>query len=360
MYRTRSMLVVTALSAVALVVPSASAVAQQGPDIAAGRPLPAGTATDRLLVTVSADRAADVSRAVSALGGQVTRRLPLVSALAVSLPHGSVGRLATLPGVSSVVPDAKARVLGGVASDGGPSSVFRKVVGSEDAAKAGADGSGVGVAVIDTGIANVPDLAARVRPVIDDTGQARPCLNLSGEPDCGDSYGHGTFVAGLIAGDGTSSAGAVRGVAPGAHLTSVKVAGRDGSTDVSTILAAIQWVVTYKDRYGIQVLNLSLGTDSTQSYRVDPLDYAVERAWASGLTVVVAAGNLGPAAGTVTKPADDPFVISVGAVDDRGTPRSERRSVARLLRPRSDARGRSEQARPRRPRRAPAVHPGAG
>jgi serine protease AprX len=198
--------------------------------------------------------------------------------------------------------------------------VFRKVVGSDDAAnKAGADGSGVGVAVIDTGIADVPDLAGRVLPIVDGTGATRPCLNLSGESDCQDSYGHGTFVAGLIAGTGASSGGAQRGVAPGAHLVSIKVAGRDGSSDVSTILAAIQWAVSYKDQYGIRVLNLSLGTDSSQSYRVDPLNYAVERAWAAGLTVVVAAGNLGPTSGSVTKPADDPFVISVGAVDDRGT-----------------------------------------
>jgi serine protease AprX len=198
--------------------------------------------------------------------------------------------------------------------------VFRKVVGSDDAAnKARADGSGVGVAVIDTGIADVPDLASRVQPIVDGTGVTRPCLNLSGESDCRDSYGHGTFVAGLIAGTGASSGGAERGVSPGAHLVSIKVAGRDGSSDVSTILAAIQWAVSYKDQYGIRVLNLSLGTDSSQSYRVDPLNYAVERAWAAGITVVVAAGNLGPTASSITKPADDPFVISVGAVDDRGT-----------------------------------------
>jgi len=89
---------------------------------------------------------------------------------------------------------------------------------------------------------------------------------------------------------------------------------------VSAVLAAIQWVVSYKDRYGIRVLNLSLGTDSTQTYRTDPLNYAVERAWDSGLAVVVAAANLGPGPGTISKPGDDPWVITVGAVDDRGTP----------------------------------------
>ncbi len=310
---------VVALALAALV---ASLFAGAGPAPGGKRTAAAGSpAVSRLLLTVAGSERPAVEREVRALGGTITRRLPLVSALAVTLPAGAVGRVSSLSGVIQASADEKARVLGAGAEDGGPTSVFRQVVGADEAErKAGADGSGVGVAVIDTGIADVPDLAGRVRPVVDDLGQPRPCLNLSGEPDCRDSYGHGTFVAGLIAGNGASSGGVHRGVAPGADLISVKVAGRDGSTDVSTILAAIQWVVSYKDTYGIRVLNLSLGTDSSQSYRVDPLNFAVERAWAAGITVVVAAGNLGPAAGTVTKPADDPFVVSVGALDDRGTP----------------------------------------
>jgi serine protease AprX len=273
----------------------------------------------RLLVTLDPRAHAAVERQVHAVGGSVTRDLPLVSAVAVSVPAAAVATIAAVPGVRSATPDAAVQVLGTTASDGGP-SVYRQVVGSDAAERAGLDGSGVGIALVDTGIADVPDLAGQVQPVTDDTGVQRPCVNLSGEATCQDSYGHGTFIAGLIAGNGASSGGAVRGVAPGAHLVSVKVAGRDGSSDVSTILAAIQWVVSFRDRYGIRVLNLSLGTDSTQSYTTDPLNFAVERAWAAGITVVVAAGNLGPAAHTVTKPADDPFVISVGADDDRGTP----------------------------------------
>ena len=93
-----------------------------------------------------------------------------------------------------------------------------------------------------------------------------------------------------------------------------------GGRYVSTVLAAIQWVVSYKAQYGITVLNLSLGTDSTQSWRVDPFNYAVERAWDAGIVVTVSASNNGPGAGTVTKPADDPLVITVGALDDKGTP----------------------------------------
>jgi serine protease AprX len=97
------------------------------------------------------------------------------------------------------------------------------------------------------------------------------------------------------------------------------VAGADGAADVSNVLAAIQWAVSFRERYGIRILNLSLGTDSTQSWDVDPFNYAVERAWDEGLVVVVSASNRGPRAGTISKPGDDPWVITVGAVDDRGT-----------------------------------------
>jgi serine protease AprX len=117
----------------------------------------------------------------------------------------------------------------------------------------------------------------------------------------------------VIAGDGAASGGKWRGVAPGAKLVSLKVAGPDGSTDVSVVIAALQWVVTHRAEYGIKVLNLSFGTDSLQPYAVDPLNAAVERAWAAGITVVVSSGNRGP--GTINKPGDDPFVITVGAVD---------------------------------------------
>src|SRR3954468_14107278 len=103
------------------------------------------------------------------------------------------------------------------------------------------------------------------------------------------------------------------------NLVSIKIAGASGASDVSTIIAAIQWVVSFQAQYNIRVLNLSLGTDSTQSYTVDPLDYAVERAWQRGIVVNVAASNRGPAAHTISDPANDPFVITVGATDDKGT-----------------------------------------
>src|SRR5512132_2101017 len=258
--------------------------------------------------------------AVRRLGGQVTRALPIVAGFAATVPAAAVDELARLTGVRAVTPDDKLQVQG-AATTSTVTSVYPKVVKADAAWKRGITGRGVTVAVLDTGIApGLPDLAGRLVQVRNDlTGATEPCKNLSGELDCNDRYGHGTFIAGLVAGNGASSGGKWKGVAPEASVLSVKAAGADGSADVSNILAAIQWVVSFKDRYDIRVLNLSLGTDSTQDWRVDPFNYAVERAWAAGMTVVVAASNKGPAPKTITKPADDPWVITVGATDDRGT-----------------------------------------
>jgi serine protease AprX len=166
------------------------------------------------------------------------------------------------------------------------------------------DGSGVTVAVLDTGVTPSADFGSRLEANVD----------LSGDRDGVDHYGHGTHMAGIIAGDGTLSDGAYGGVAPGANLVSVKVAGWDGSTDVSVVIAGLEWVVTHQDEYDIRVLNLSFGTDGSQGYLHDPLDYAVEQVWQSGILVIVSAGNRGPSAGTVNKPGDDPFVVTVGAM----------------------------------------------
>jgi serine protease AprX len=178
-----------------------------------------------------------------------------------------------------------------------------------DRVPASIDGSGVGVALIDSGVADVPDLHNRVVARVDFTE----------ERDGLDTFGHGTHMAGLIVGDGTSSADQWRGAAPGADLISLKVASWSGATDTSSVIAALRWVVTNKDRYNIRVVNLSFGTDARQTYRSDPLDRAVERVWEAGVVVVVSAGNQGPLAGSITKPGDDPRILTVGAFDDANT-----------------------------------------
>jgi serine protease AprX len=267
----------------------------------------------------AADRGPEL--AVQRLGGRVTRALPIVAGFAATLPGGrAVADLAGVPGVRAVTPDREVRVQGTMAAIGGQiRSVYPKVVRADDAWRNGVTGQGITVAVVDTGIAEVPDLAGRIVQVNEGLGAPRLCKNLSGELDCDDAYGHGTFVAGVIAGNGASSGGRWKGVAPAARVLSVKIAGANGAADVSNVLAAIQWVVSFKDVYGIRVLNLSLGTDSTQTYRTDPFNYAVQRAWDAGIAVVVSAGNRGPDPWTISKPADDPWVITVGATDDRGT-----------------------------------------
>ena len=181
-------------------------------------------------------------------------------------------------------------------------------------------GAGVGVAVIDTGIAaNRADWnnnAGKSRIV----AQARFNANTS---SYGDGHGHGTHVAGIIAGNSWQSASpAVRGkyvgVAPNANLINVKVADDAGVTYISDVIDAIEWVIANRKAYNIRVMNLSLISSIAESHRTSLLDAAVERAWFNGILVVVAAGNNG--ADTMQyPPANDPFVVTVGAADALGT-----------------------------------------
>jgi serine protease AprX len=274
-----------------------------------------------IVQTTTAAAAAAAEKAVSWAGGQVTRQLPIIGGFSARVPATQIDRIARVPGVRAVSVDAKMHVQAAGGSTADLPSVYRKVTRADDLGSAGYNGQGVTVALIDTGVSPSPDLAGRVVTVTTDPLglTTDSCENLSGSATCADEYGHGTFVAGLIAGNGASSGGEYVGAAPQARILSVKIAGADGSADVSNVLAAIQWVVSFKDTYGIRVLNLSLGTDSAQSYHYSPLDYAVERAWQSGITVVVAASNRGPNPGTISKPADDPYVLTVGAIDDKGT-----------------------------------------
>ncbi|HVF76140.1 MAG TPA: S8 family peptidase [Acidimicrobiales bacterium] len=283
-------------------------------------------ATERVIVQADAGGLASATRAVTAAGGRVTLALPIVNGFAAEVPAAAAARLRNAEGVRAVTPDAEVTVQATTSSTVNPTSinsVYARETGADQLWAEGITGNGVTVALVDTGVSASPDLAGRVvTDVPDPTNSARTdvCANFAGDGTCDDRYGHGTFLAGLIAGNGAGSAGMFRGIAPGARIVSVKVAGYDGSSDVSKVLAAIQYVVSFREQLGIDVLNLSLGTNSTQSYAVDPLNHAVEQAWQSGITVVVAAGNLGPAPGTISKPGDDPFVITAGSVDDRETP----------------------------------------
>jgi serine protease AprX len=193
--------------------------------------------------------------------------------------------------------------------------------GTQDWWSAGYTGKGIGVAVIDTGVSPVQGLNSPGKVV---NGPDLSLESQSPSLQYLDTNGHGTFMAGLIAGN-DGQPGGYRGVAPDARIVSLKVGVADGGADVSQVIAAIDWVVQHRNDNGmnIRVINLSYGTNSTQPYGIDPLAYAVEQAWKAGIVVVAAGGNSGyqngASAAGLADPAYDPQIIAVGAADTNGS-----------------------------------------
>lgn len=200
--------------------------------------------------------------------------------------------------------------------------LHNETMGTANAWALGLDGTGIGVAVVDSGVTAVDDLGSRVV-------YSQDFVAVGG--DGSDRYGHGTHVAGIVAGNGADSTGAnytytFTGVAPNANIVNLRVLGPDGSGQDSDVIAAIDRAIELKDTYNIRVLNLSLGRGVYESYVDDPLCQAVERAWNAGIFVVVSAGNEGRnnaagtnGYGTITSPGNDPYVITVGSMNGVGT-----------------------------------------
>ena len=168
-------------------------------------------------------------------------------------------------------------------------------------------------AVIDTGVSPTLDLCVPENRIV----YFKDFINNKTVPY--DDNGHGTHCAGIAAGDGRSSGGRYVGIAPEANIVGVKVLDRYNTGYDSNIIKGIQWAVDNKDRYGIDVLNLSLGHEIEESRFFDPLTRAVQKAVRKGLSVVVSAGNSGPAPGTVQSPGNAPKAITVAALNDNGT-----------------------------------------
>jgi serine protease AprX len=253
------------------------------------------------------------------LGGAVLGQLPIVNGLVASLDHNGI---LSLSNQSNVVYISKDRPLTPFFDNAAPA------VNAQAAWSSNYTGAGVGVALIDSGVNNHPDLVT--------TGFlpfSRIVYNKSfvpGDSSAADAYGHGTHIAGLIAGNGLSSTGPIfsqnfKGIAPGAHIVNLRVLDANGSATDSTVIAAINQAINLKSQYNIRVINLSLGRGVFESYKLDPLCQAVEKAWKNGIVVVVAAGNNGrfqPTSGygTVTSPGNDPYVLTVGSMKPMGTP----------------------------------------
>lgn len=241
-----------------------------------------------------------------------------INAFRLKVPVWAVNLIAAMPDVAYVSPVRQVqRSL----------DIVDATIGANTAWNYGYKGTGVGVAVIDSGIYVDSDLNDR-------RGQSRVVYSQSFVTGTtpNDDYGHGTHVAGIIGSNGVDSIGpgftrTFKGVAPDANLINLKVLNANGIGYESDVIAAIQQAIQLKNTYNIRVMNLSLGRPIFESYTLDPLCQAVEAAWKAGIVVAVAAGNSGRdnsmgtyGYGTIQSPGNDPYVITVGATDTNGTP----------------------------------------
>jgi serine protease AprX len=290
--------------------------------LAAHHPASTLVAIVQFKANVSVPRAqADSAQA----GGHVTGTLHIIHALAVQMTAGGARALASSPDVHAVSLNTEITPQGdpmGLNTDQ-LQTTYNQTLGVLPLWRAGLTGAGVGVAVVDTGInGNLPDFRSG-------SGNSRVVESAVTNPlarTATDGYGHGTDVAGIIAGNGANRnssdplKGQYIGVAPDANLISIKVSNERGRATVLDVIYGLQFAVDHKSDYNLRVVNLSLDSSTPQSYKTDPLDAAVESAWFHGIVVVASAGNRGNASDAVQyAPANDPYVITVGSVDENGS-----------------------------------------
>ena len=265
---------------------------------------------------------ANLGRALQALSllsayGVPVAPLALINAAAGFANAAAINVLSLIPTVAFIHHD---RTVGPKATAAPPpptppaqsSSVYSRVVKADEVREDGISGNGVTVAVLDSGV--VADL-----DLMGSTNRVLASVNFADQRTADDPGGHGTHVAGIIAGNGARSDGEFAGIAPQANIVDVRVLATNGSGRVSSVVRGIEWVLAHRDLYNIRIINLSFGAPAPLSYRADPFSAAVEIAWRRGLVVVAAAGNGGPGRDTVVTPGIDPYVITVGATDDLGT-----------------------------------------
>lgn len=248
-------------------------------------------------------RHSHIQQAIRRYGGTIKRELPLINAVAVEIPVS--GLQGILPGnVKRVWNDSKVKPCLNVAVP---------AIHADLAHQSGWTGRGVTVAVIDTGIDQHADLTTPTNRIVG----WKDFVNDKLTPY--DDNGHGTHVAGIIAGNGAQSGLKYTGVAPEARLVGVKVLDKDGGGSVSQVISGVDWVVRNRHRFRVNIINLSLGGATEKGYMDDPMSHVVEEAWKRGLVVCAAAGNNGPDFVTINTPGIAPSVITVGNMDDRNT-----------------------------------------
>jgi len=288
--------------------PELIALAQQQPDATIG------------VIVQKNETSTAVEQRVIEMGGTITMDLHIINAFAAQLTARESLALARMAGVRWVSLDApaiKPSVCTACVDTANLKNVYNSAIGADRIWNEGPgylQGQGIGVAVVDSGMNPDQDFY---------TILGRPRLVKSIKFNNGynqnpfDRYGHGQHVAGIIGGNGSHLSGAYIGVAPMVNLINVKVSDDNGGAHASNVVAGLQWVNDNKTQYNIKVVNLSLNSSVAESYHTNPIDAAVEILWFNKVIVVVSAGNIGTNA--LFPPANDPFVITVGATDDRGT-----------------------------------------
>ena len=244
--------------------------------------------------------------------GQDKHTFNSINAFHLKVPAWAIPFISAMPSVKYVSPVRPVQKM---------LDVTDATVGATTAWNYGWNGTGVGVAVIDSGISQSPEFGSRV--VYSESF-------ISGL-DASDQYGHGTHVAGIIGANGVDSTGSgftrtFKGIAPNVNLIDLRVLDANGSGTEANVIAAIQRAIQLKSTYNIRVINLSLGRPVYESYTLDPLCQAVEAAYQAGIVVVAAAGNNGRdntygenGYGTILAPGNDPYIITVGAMNTKGT-----------------------------------------
>lgn len=271
----------------------------------------------RIIVTVDNTVSLDaLAVLIAEAGGVPGRLLPLINGQTAIVPNASLAALAGHPAIQHLALD---RPVAGTLER------TAEAVRATAARQAfGVDGAGIGIAVIDSGITPWhDDLADPAIPGSQRVAQFVDFVNDAPTPI--DEYGHGTHVAGIIAGNGFDSNGARTGIAPGAHLVVLKVLNETGQGRISDVIAAFDYAVAHKTDFNIRIANLSIAAGVYESFHLDPLTVAARRVVESGIVVVAAAGNLGRRAdgstqyGAVTAPGNAPWVLTVGASSHMGT-----------------------------------------
>jgi serine protease AprX len=265
-------------------------------------------------------------KAMQGRGATIKRQFHSIHGVTMRVPVSMLAELAEDPNVTYVTPDRTQKMAANPANP--VTEEFATAIEADVAASQYAfNGTGIGVAIIDSGIAVHPDLNNA-------SGVSRVVYSQSfvaGDTTTSDEFGHGTHVAGLIGGSGANSgtansyAATYAGVAPNVNFINLRVLDQNGSGTDSGVIAAIDEAITLQKTYNIRVINMSLGRPVFESYTLDPVDQAVEAAWKAGIVVVAAAGNNGryvptDGFGTIVVPGNDPSVITVGATMTELTP----------------------------------------